>query len=140
MNISGKCFCGAIGYQAELDEKRIGICHCRDCQILSGSAFRMSSVVPIEHFRFTRGEPKYFDKRADSGAVRRMAFCGACGTHLCSLPTDNDSTSPFVSIRLSTASEFAQLKPVSEIFCDSRVAWLEPMPDSIQFPRMPGNS
>ncbi len=140
MHISGQCFCGAIAYESELDENRIGICHCRDCQIFSGSAFRMSSVVPIEAFRFTRGEPKYFDKRADSGAIRRLAFCGDCGTHLCSLPVGGDSTSPFVSIRLSTAREFPQLKPVSEIYCDSRVAWLEPLSDSIQFPRMPPES
>lgn len=140
MKISGECFCKAISYESELDENRIGICHCRDCQIFSGSAFRMSSVVPVADFRFIRGEPRYFDKRADSGAIRRLAFCGECGTHLCSLPVDDDSPSPFVSIRLSTAREFPQLKPVSEIFCDSRVAWLEPLVDSVQFSRMPTRS
>ncbi|HBD10566.1 MAG TPA: GFA family protein [Porticoccaceae bacterium] len=140
MKISGECFCKAISYESELDENRIGICHCRDCQIISGSAFRMSSVVPVDDFNFTRGMPKFFDKRADSGSVRRLAFCDICGTHLCSLPVDNDSTSPFVSIRLSTAREFLQLKPVSEIFCDSRVSWLAPLADSVQFSRMPTRS
>ena len=137
MRISGECFCGAIGYDAELDENRVGICHCRDCQIFSGSAFRMSSVVASGDFRFTRGEPKCFDKQADSGAIRRLAFCGECGTHLCSLPVDGDSASSFVSIRLSTAREFPNMKPASEIFCDSRVSWLEPLAGTIQFPRMP---
>lgn len=137
MHITGACFCGAVGYEAELDENRVSICHCRDCQIFSGSAFRMSSVVPVSDFRFTDGQPKYFDKRADSGAIRRLAFCGECGTHLCSLPVDRDSASAFVSIRLSSAREFARLKPGSEIFCDSRVSWLEPLAGTIQFPRMP---
>lgn len=140
MQISGQCFCGAIGYEAALDEKQVGVCHCRDCQILSGSAFRMSSIAPVDDFKFTQGEPKYFDKRADSGATRRLAFCGECGTHLCSLPADSDATSSFVSIRLSTAREFPALHPSFEVFCDSRVAWLEPMQGSVQFPRMPRES
>lgn len=145
MNISGACFCGAVNYEAELDEGRVGICHCRDCQIFSGSAFRMSSLTESEAFRFTKGEPKYYDKRADSGAVRRLAFCGDCGTHLCSLPsslpssqtTGTDARPAYVSIRLSTAREFPKLRPAAELFCDSRVSWLTPLEGSAQFPRMP---
>ncbi len=137
MEISGGCFCGAIGYESDLDDSWVGICHCRDCQILSGSAFRMSSMADFGTFRFTKGTPKYFDKRADSGSVRRLAFCGECGTHLCSLPSERDSKPAFVSIRLSTAREFPKLNPTAEIFCDSRVSWLEPMKGKAQFPRMP---
>ena len=145
MNITGACFCGAVSYEAELDEARVGICHCRDCQIFSGSAFRLSSLTEPEAFRFTKGEPKYYDKRADSDAVRRLAFCGDCGTHLCSLPsslpssqsTDTDARSAYVSIRLSTAKEFPKLRPMVEVFCDSRVSWLVPLEGSAQFPRMP---
>ena len=138
MKISGGCFCGAVGYESELEEQAwIGICHCRDCQILSGSAFRMSCMAAVDGFRFTKGTPKYFDKRADSGSVRRLAFCGECGTHLCSLPHEPDSKSAFVSIRLSTAEEFPKLYPRGEIFCDSRVSWLKPMEGCAQFPRMP---
>lgn len=143
MNITGSCFCGAVSYEAELDEGRVGICHCRDCQIFSGSAFRMASLTEPEAFRFTKGEPKYYNKRADSGAVRRLAFCGNCGTHLCSLPSlqspDTDAPSAYVSIRLATAREFPELRPEIEVFCDSRVPWLAPLEGSTQFPRMPSS-
>jgi hypothetical protein len=99
MHISGNCFCGLIEYEAELDASGVGICHCRDCQIFSGSAFRTSGIVSQQSFRFTKGSPKYFDKVGDSGAVRRMAFCGECGTHLCSLPSGEGG---FVSIRVAS--------------------------------------
>ena len=137
MNITGACFCGEVNYEAELDEGRVAICHCRDCQIFSGSAFRLSGLVDPEAFRFTKGKPRYYDKRADSGAVRRLAFCGDCGTHLCSLPTDTEARSAYVSIRLSTAREFSKLRPAAEVFCDSRVSWLRPLEGSVEFPRMP---
>ena len=60
MQISGSCFCGEVEYEAELDEGMVGICHCRDCQVFSGSAFRLSGIVPPDRFRFTRGTPKHF--------------------------------------------------------------------------------
>jgi hypothetical protein len=133
MHISGNCFCGLIEYEAELDEAGVGICHCRDCQIFSGSAFRTSGIVSSECFRFTSGSPKYFDKVADSGAVRRMAFCGECGTHLCSLP---DKDGGFVSIRVASSREFSQLKPVAEIYCASRVSWLSGLEGAVEFDGM----
>lgn len=133
MHISGSCFCGLIAYEAELDESGIGICHCRDCQIFSGSAFRTSGIVSQQDFRITKGSPKYFDKTADSGAVRRMAFCGECGTHLCSLPLEEGG---FVSIRVASCHEFEQLKPAAEIYCSSRVPWLSGFEGSVEFEGM----
>ena len=44
MDITGQCFCGAIQYEATVNEQMVGICHCRDCQIFSGSAFRTLCV------------------------------------------------------------------------------------------------
>lgn len=133
MQLSGSCFCGAVEYEAELDEGMVGICHCRDCQVFSGSAFRMSGIVPPDRFRFTRGTPKHFDKVADSGAVRRMAFCAECGTHLCSLPLEAGG---YVSVRVASARQFADIKPVAELFCASRVTWLSDLEGAAQFDGM----
>ncbi len=40
MKIDGGCHCGYIRYEAEIDPEKTAICHCGDCQTLSGSAFR----------------------------------------------------------------------------------------------------
>ena len=50
MKIDGACHCGYITYVAEIDPDKAGICHCTDCQTLSGSAFRMSVPAPKEAF------------------------------------------------------------------------------------------
>jgi hypothetical protein len=39
MKIDGRCHCGYITYEAEIDPEKVMICHCADCQTLSGSAF-----------------------------------------------------------------------------------------------------
>ena len=40
MKIEGGCHCGNITYRAEVDPNTVGICHCTDCQTLTGSAYR----------------------------------------------------------------------------------------------------
>jgi hypothetical protein len=137
VKITGGCFCRAIEYRANIDPARVGLCHCRDCQIFSGSAFRLSSSAPPGEYEFTKGQPKFFEKVADSGKVRRMAFCDNCGTHLCSMPPESEGEGGYVSMRLSTSDQFDQISPVAELFCASRVAWLDPLEDAAQFAGMP---
>ena len=137
MQLTGSCFCSAVEWEAEVDTNRIGLCHCRDCQIISGGAFRMSSAVDPKKFRFSKGSPREFEKTADSGSVRKMVFCGECGTHLCSMPADTEKEGAFVSIRLATSPDFSKLNPIAELFCDSRVPWLPDIGGTLKFPRMP---
>ena len=136
MQITGGCFCGELRYEADISGSPIGICHCRDCQIFSGSAFRMAVAVSPENFKVTKGTPKQFDKTAESGKIRRMLFCGECGTHLCSVPTELEQNS-FVSIRIASADQFDELTPMAELYCDSRVPWMPDLENTFQFPRMP---
>lgn len=139
MKLEGGCFCGELAYEAEVDENFIGVCHCRDCQIFSGSAYRTSAMTAPQNFHITRGSPKHIDKLADSGNTRRMLFCGECGTHLCSLPMA-EGEGAFVSVRVATAKQFSQLKPSVELYCSSRVSWLKDLPDAAQFAGMPDRS
>lgn len=64
MKIDGACHCGDIRYEAEVDPAAVAICHCTDCQTLSGSAFR--TVVPARRsdFRLLAGQPKAYLKTA----------------------------------------------------------------------------
>jgi len=50
MKIDGHCHCGEITFEAEVDPDALNICHCTDCQTLSGSAFRANIAAPAEHF------------------------------------------------------------------------------------------
>lgn len=137
MEINGGCFCGQITYRAQLDPSRVLLCHCRDCQIFAGTAYRMSGIVKPADFSITSGEPRIFEKRAESGAVRLMAFCAACGTHLCSLPADPANATAFVSIRIGTSQQFHELQPATEIFTASRVPWLQTNTGCAEFVGMP---
>ena len=80
MKVSGRCYCGQISFEAEIEPDKVRVCHCTDCQTLSGSAFRTNVPVVQGTFVLKKGEPKTFFKSADSGNRIVHAFCPNCGT------------------------------------------------------------
>jgi hypothetical protein len=121
MKIDGGCHCGYISYDAEVDPENVGICHCTDCQTLSGTAYRVSVRAPKETFHLTRGQPKIYIKIAESGAKRAQAFCPECGTPIYSAaPADPQ----VFNIRVGTARQRAELKPKSQGWCRSARDWV----------------
>jgi hypothetical protein len=121
MKVNGSCHCGQITYEAEVDPELVGICHCTDCQMLTGSAFRVSVPAAAESFRLLSGSPKAYVKIADSGARRRHAFCPNCGTPVrASADADNP---PTYSLRIGCLEQRAQLPPKRRIWCKSALPW-----------------
>ena len=127
MHVDGNCHCGAIRYEAEIDPKRVGICHCSDCQTFSGSAFRTGVLVGEDDFRLLEGTPAIYEKIAESGSIRRLAFCAACGTHVYGISASDGPTS--YSVRVGTLAQREDLAPVAQVWARSSVGWLETIPN-----------
>jgi hypothetical protein len=121
MKIEGRCHCGKIAYEATVDPDTVGICHCADCQTLTGSAFRATVQAPAESFVLLNGEPKVYIKTADSGTRRAHAFCPDCGTPMWAAAISN---TPRYSLRVGTIRQRAQLRPRRQIWCRSALPWL----------------
>ena len=82
LHVDGSCHCEKIKFEAELDASKATICHCTDCQQLTGAPFRVVVPVAKEHFKLLQGEPKTYLKIAESGNRRLQAFCPDCGTSI----------------------------------------------------------
>ena len=126
MIIDGGCHCGAIAYEAEIDPEMVSICHCTDCQTLSGTAFRVVIFAPEEKFHLMRGKPKAYVKIAESGNRRVQAFCAECGSPIYATSADEGPPKAY-GIRLGTARQRDQLPPKRQIWHRSAVAWLPEM-------------
>src|SRR3954464_9638434 len=130
LKIQGRCHCGTICYEAEVEAVSVNICHCLDCQRLSGSAFRAGIVVPADRFRLLTGKPREYVKVADSGAKRVHAFCETCGSPVYSCAPDKPQS---YSLRLGALSEKDGLgRPSRQIWTKRRLSWmpkLEGVPD-----------
>ena len=123
MRVNGACHCRQITYEAEVDPERVSICNCTDCQVLTGSVFRVSVPAPAENFRLLSGSPKVYVKTADSGAKRRHSFCPNCGAPVAAC-ADTDRP-PSYSLRVGCLAQKAQLPPKRRIWCKSALGWAQ---------------
>jgi hypothetical protein len=123
MHIDGACHCGLISFTAEIDPKGVTICHCADCQIMSGAPFRTVVEVPIGQFKLS-GEPRRYTM-VQKGRQWVQAFCPECGTPLFAA----DAESPtIVVVRLGCVVQRAQLRPSAQIFQHLALPWLSELP------------
>ncbi len=122
MKIDGGCLCGHITYEAEIDPDTVGVCHCTDCQTLSGSAFRIGVMAAEGSFEISSGAPKTYVKTAESGAKRVQAFCPECGTHI--YTTGVDVSPQIYRIRVATARQRNELPPKAQIWFRSAQPWV----------------
>jgi len=123
MHVTGSCHCGQVTYEAEVDPARVSICNCTDCQVLSGSAYRVTVPAPASTFRLLSGKLKVYVKTADSGNKRRHAFCPNCGTPV-SATEDSDTPSGY-GLRVGALAQKAQLPPQRRIWCVSALDWAQ---------------
>ena len=120
MRVDGACHCGNIAFEAEVDPEAVRICHCTDCQVTSGSAFRTNIVASGETFRMLRGDPAIYIKTAESGNKRAQAFCANCGTGLYSTSPENPTS---YVLRVGVIAQRAAFKPRQQIWCRSELPW-----------------
>jgi len=126
MRIDGSCHCGQVTYQADIDPEKVEVCHCTDCQTLSGSAFRV--VVPAEpgSFKLLSGQPKTYVKVAESGNKLVQGFCPTCVTSLYAhaLAGEPHIRPPIVGLRVGAIKQRAQLAPKAQYWTRSRLPWV----------------
>jgi hypothetical protein len=127
MKVDGSCHCGQIRFEAEIDPERVRICHCTDCQSLSGSAFRIVAPTSESRFRLLSGAPKLYIKRtAQSGTPRVQAFCAECGSSIYATSVGGDDRT--FGIRVGTLRQREQLVPKRQFWCRSQLPWLPALP------------
>ena len=120
MQVDGQCHCGEIRFDAEVKPELIFICHCTDCQTVSGAPYRVSVVAPTRTFRLT-GRLTEYVKRGDSGEDVTTVFCGTCGTALYS---HRGERRPYVFLRIGAFRQRRELASTKQGFCKSALPWL----------------
>jgi hypothetical protein len=127
VKVDSKCHCGAIVYEAEVEPGTIGICHCSDCQQLTGSPFRTNIPAPAAGFRIIRGQPRQYLKTGDSGAKRVHAFCENCGSPVYSCAAENPQS---YTLRLGALRQRNELgRPARQIWTKRRLSWIISLAD-----------
>lgn len=121
MKIDGGCHCGNITFVAEIDPEKVTICHCTDCQNITGTAYRVIVPAAKESLKLHGGKPKeYVKTTAESGTPRVQAFCPECGTPIYSTSTGEQRV---FGLRIGTIRQRAELRPKKQQWCRSALGW-----------------
>jgi hypothetical protein len=135
MRVEGRCLCGAIVYEAEVEPGTASICHCADCQRQSGSVFRMNISAPADKFHLLKGTPRTYLKISARGNKRIHAFCETCGGPVYSSAAENVHS---YSLRVGALEQRYELqKPARQIWTKGKFAWLPHIEGTEEFSGQP---
>lgn len=135
IKITGGCHCGEIIFEANIDPNKVLICHCSDCQQLSGTAFRVVAISEVDGVTFTKGKAKEYIKIAQSGNKRAQGFCLNCGSAL--YATSVDPSNRVYGLRVGTIDQRNELVPTSHIWHRSALPWLSQLSSLPTFETIP---
>ena len=121
---TGGCMCGAVRYDLASDPFDCGWCHCRTCQLTSGSPAIVFASVPAGDLRWNKGEEEV--RRVKSSSFGHRSFCGRCGTPLLMQVDHQPET---VDFSVATLDDPGAVAPAFHIFWGSKVPWFDPGDD-----------
>jgi hypothetical protein len=133
MSQEGGCACGAIRYRIEGDPMASANCYCRDCQRASGGSPNHVILTPKPAFAVTKGEPKWYRSKGDSGGDVARAFCADCGSPLFSEPAG----APFMVVKVGSLDDPSAFAANLAIWTASAQPWHHIPPGIPAFPQQP---
>ena len=122
---TGACACGAIRYEVNGEPFLVHNCHCKSCQRLTGTAFKMGSYWSEESVRVVSGDMTTYSRKADSGRTVETKFCKVCGT---TVFTFAEAQPGRVGIGVGTFDDTSWVTKPNNIFCNFKQKW-QPLPD-----------
>ena|SRR5690348_14822844 len=133
VQITGGCLCGKVRYSGNAEPVFVGVCHCRDCQKFTGSAFAVVIGVP-EAAISVQGRVATYRKPGDSGKPIERRFCPECGA---SIADAAEALPGVMMLGAGTLDDASWVKPGAQIYCDSAQPWVELGGEMPRFAKMP---
>jgi hypothetical protein len=130
--IQGGCLCGAVRYTAHVEPVFIEVCHCRDCQKFTGSAFAFLIGVPQTALEI-QGSTKTFASPCDSGKPVVRRFCPECGS---SISVEASIAPGVMIISGGTLDDPTSITPTREAYCERALPWVQ-LDGTRRFAKMP---
>ncbi|MFB2979536.1 GFA family protein [Microseira sp. BLCC-F43] len=133
---TGGCQCGQIRYEIRAEPLTLYVCHCKECQKQSSSAFGMSMPVARDAVVITQGKPKQWKRVSDSGREVICFFCGECGTRIFHNPARNPK---ITNVKPGTLDDTSWLNPVGNLWTRSSQKWVVLSEQMLNYEAQPGD-
>ncbi len=127
---TGGCQCGELRYESAGEPLSLYICHCRECQKQSASAFGISLEVPRAGLRVNQGEPKFWSRGTDSGRRIKCAFCPTCGSRLWH---ESEPPSETISIKAGSLDKLVDISNAIHVWVSPKLSGIAVPSEAKQF-------
>lgn len=120
----GQCLCGAVQYEADQLDDKIGHCHCTMCRKFHGAAFATFGSAAKSDFRWLKGEALLHVYVAENGTKRK--FCKQCGSSMIFESSEDSGLIEFslATLDLDQKGLAPKLSPDAHIYTNSKVDWV----------------
>lgn len=130
--LAGGCQCGTVRYSAKTAPIVFYLCHCRECQRHTSSAFGESLRFCANDLEI-EGQVATTWRQAESGRQRFGHFCPSCGVRLVH-GTDDGSE---VNIKAGTLDDTSWLWPAGHIWVRSAQRFMQFRADELVYEGQP---
>lgn len=131
---SGSCQCGNVKYEVTVEPLLTAVCHCKDCQKLSTSAFSISMILNRSGFKILSGELKNWERPTAVGGIAVCWFCPDCGNRIFH---ENPEMPNVIRLKPGTLEDTSVLEPQVHVWTCREQQWLSRFTDLPKFERQP---
>jgi hypothetical protein len=124
----GGCTCGAVRYRVRGEPILVNNCHCRLCQIQTGSTSVVNVFIEADRVELLQGDLTEHEVPAGSGNPHVMHRCSACGVALWSHYSRLGRLA--YGVRAGSLDEPGSVTPDAVIFTESKMPWVT-LPEGI---------
>jgi hypothetical protein len=117
--LKGGCLCGNITFEIKDDFKTFYKCHCKQCQLLTGSAFASNLLTEPDNITWTSGA-EFVATYAHPERDFSKSFCQCCGS---ALPFVNKSRTTLIVPAGGLNSDIT-IALEANIFVSEKACWL----------------
>ena len=121
------CRCGKLTAIATGDPVRVSVCHCRNCQKRTGSAFAVQARWPGDRVTIT-GTSGSFEQVGGSGNSATFHFCPDCGSDVYFVnggPSVHAAVADSIAIPLGAFDDPTFATPQFSVWESRKHDWLE---------------
>jgi len=115
--MTGKCRCGEVKFEITIEPMMTAACHCTGCQRMSGSAYSLTAMIPVNGFSVTEGDTVIGGLK---GPQLHHHFCPSCMTWMF---TRIEGVDAFVNVRPTLLEDPSWFSPFIETMTAEKLDW-----------------
>jgi hypothetical protein len=128
-SFTGGCVCGAVRYEVKAPPIAMFKCHCRTCQMSTGSGYTPVVFVLRKAFHLIQGTLSHYETNTIKEGKNKRGFCSTCGSRLTGAETER-----WLGITASSLDDPRLFKPQFDIFTSHAQPWDVLDPASKKYP------